>query len=322
MSAGWRRAWRLAIGSGAGVATLAVFAATGLLLAAGRGSEPWRSNLRFSHRMHVLQGMVCEQCHRFAFNDDDRRRDRVVPRAHDACVACHRRQIGAAAAGPGTVPTGPEPGRSRLATHPHGWLPLPAADGEAAEIGGGWRVASGSRAGPVRGVRPGECGLCHLDQPPGPTVRRRVRVREEVNFSHAAHGGKIVCLDCHGAVPAWDNLEGSAVEVTMASCLRCHDNLQARRQCQTCHPVPLRPADHPRGFERKHGTAWRMHPGRCHLCHEDSYCLDCHSRRPRSHTVGFIRRRHGLNARTDPDRCAACHGERPGDVCGRCHADR
>ncbi len=272
------------------------------------GSKPYESNLRFSHAAHVAKGMVCEQCHHFVPDAARPGRDLQVRQVHDACVRCHRREL-TSRLGRGSA--------LKLSPDASGWVPLPNTSNAAA-------LASMAAAAERSRHPEGDCGLCHLDHPPGPAVRTRERLRDGLAFTHRSHSAhKVNCLDCHATVPDWDNLEGSRVDRAMERCLRCHDNVTARKNCRVCHPTTIpRPADHPREFVRKHGTAWRSQPGRCRMCHEDSSCVDCHSRRPRDHTVGFIRRRHGITAQANPDKCAACHGPPPGDVCGRCHHDR
>lgn len=162
-----------------------------------------------------------------------------------------------------------------------------------------------------------DCGLCHLG-PPGPTERDRSRLPPPMRFPHEAHA-KSDCLDCHPKVSDWETLDGKMQDSSMAGCLACHNGVKVKKTCVLCHDPTPRPKDHVRNFENKHGLIYRMNPGNCRTCHEDSNCVSCHSQKPRSHTLAWVSRRHGLTAMSNPDSCKACHTDP--HICLRCHDD-
>lgn len=162
-----------------------------------------------------------------------------------------------------------------------------------------------------------DCGLCHLEKP-GYTERTRIRLKKGFVFSHNRHA-KIDCSRCHPGVTSWENLDGHKIKGKMINCLECHNGKDAPKNCIMCHSPTPRPADHTRNYEKKHGMAYRAEPHRCRTCHEDSSCLDCHSRKPKNHTLAWVRHRHGLAAKTNPQKCQACHSDQW--VCKRCHND-
>ncbi len=253
-----------------------------------------KASLRFSHKTHSEQRIRCERCHRIAEG----------------------------AALPDDVPSGFAPLRpSRIVPGSPPPMPasapavIPAADDPRSFGRPPEKVCLKCH---FAAREKSDCGLCHLGKP-ARTERERKRSGNGVNFSHAAHA-EHDCLACHPLAENWDTLDGSQCQTTMTSCLECHEGLHAKKNCTMCHnPTPW-PADHVRNYEKKHGIAYRDDPWRCRMCHEQSSCVACHSRRPRDHTLAWVSRRHGLSAQTNPDRCAACHSDK--NVCRRCHTDR
>lgn len=159
------------------------------------------------------------------------------------------------------------------------------------------------------------CVLCHLETP-DKTKRVRERLKAVFVFSHKKHE-KFECSRCHPAITAWATLDGNQIHSTMEDCLVCHTGAEVPKNCVMCHNPTPRPADHPRNYEKKHGVAYRSDPQQCRMCHEESSCIDCHSRKPRDHTLAWVRHRHGIVAKTNPQKCQACHSD-PW-VCSRCH---
>lgn len=162
-----------------------------------------------------------------------------------------------------------------------------------------------------------DCALCHLETP-GETIRDRQRLKEGFVFSHKKHE-KFECSRCHEAITSWETLDGHMINSRMEDCLECHDGNEVKKDCVMCHNPTPRPADHTRNFEKKHGVAYRADPQHCRMCHEESSCIECHSQKPRSHTLAWVRHRHGIAARTNPQKCRACHSD-PW-VCSRCHSE-
>lgn len=242
------------------------------------------ANLRFSHKTHSLNNVDCAQCHV------------DQPRTHPQAEGL-----------------------------PPGWQPLRSSPIVATQT----KLIDNIHFGDSFG-RPGEkrclqchfqtreksdCGLCHM-QTPGYTERTRIRLDDIYNFSHEKHQ-QFDCARCHPSITSWENLDGHYIKGKMRDCLECHDGNETPKNCVICHSPTPRPANHTRNFEHKHGLAYRSDPHSCKMCHEDSSCMDCHSRKPPSHTLAWTRYRHGIAARTNPQRCQACHSD-PW-VCARCH---
>lgn len=162
-----------------------------------------------------------------------------------------------------------------------------------------------------------DCALCHLETP-GETQRERKRLGKNFVFSHQKHEN-FECAKCHLAITNWENLDGHKIKSNMEDCLECHTGAEVPKNCVMCHNPTPRPLDHTRNYEKKHGVAYRADPQHCNMCHEESSCIDCHSRKPRNHTLAWVKHRHGLAAKTNPQKCQACHSD-PW-VCARCHND-
>ncbi len=254
--------------------------------------ETDQATLRFSHYTHHKQKVACVKCHPTALPERS-----------------------------------PEP--SEL---PPGWAPLKpsrVADRPAEPVGGG---AGGKDSENPFGRPPeklcltchgetrtkSDCGLCHLGKP-GPTERPRKRLMKGVTFDHTRHN-TYSCQVCHTGINNWATLNGSQIDTRMPTCLVCHNGVKAKKTCKMCHKPTPWPKDHVRNYEKKHGIDYRLNPRRCHMCHEDSSCVACHSKKPRDHTAAWIARRHGFTAQTNPRKCEACHADR--DICRRCHPGR
>ncbi|GAB4281201.1 MAG: hypothetical protein Kow0029_26220 [Candidatus Rifleibacteriota bacterium] len=255
-----------------------------------RDNQIPRANLRFSHKTHSRNSIECARCH---VNREDTRRQ------------------------------GPDP------MLPPGWQPLRKSNIVATGIN--LIFPQNDEIDDTFG-RPGEkrclqchfktreksrCALCHLETP-GKTIRDRKRLKEGFVFSHKKHE-KFECSECHNAITNWENLDGNMIKSRMEDCLVCHTGAEVPKNCVMCHDPTPRPADHLRNYEKKHGVAYRADPQHCRMCHEESSCLECHSRKPRSHTLAWVRHRHGIAAKTNPQKCQACHSD-PW-VCARCHND-
>lgn len=264
------------------VTVIWLLTAGGLALGAGTKTQ---ASLRFSHKSHEKNSVSCMTCH--------------VDR---------------------------EAGKESMPALPVGWQPLRQTPVVASSAG---HITHQNDINDSFG-RPGEkrclachfktreksdCGLCHMEKP-APTDRERQRLGKGFVFSHQKHE-KVDCSRCHPGITGWENLDGHMIRAEMSNCLECHNGKDAPKNCVMCHAPTPRPADHTRNYEKKHGVAYRSEPHRCQMCHEDSSCLDCHSRKPRDHTLAWVRHRHGLASRTNPQKCQACHSDPY--VCKRCH---
>ncbi len=247
------------------------------------------ANLRFSHKTHDQNSVNCCKCHINREGNQD--------------------------AGLAMMPPGWQPLRKNniVAT---GVNLLSPGDGEINDTFG--------RPGEKRCLQchfktreKSECALCHLEKP-GETLRNRKRLKKGFVFSHKKHE-QFDCARCHHGVTDWENLDGHKITSQMEDCLVCHTGDQVKKDCVMCHNPTPRPVDHTRNYEMKHGVAYRSDPRHCQMCHEESSCIDCHSRKPRNHTLAWVKHRHGIAARTNPQKCQACHSD-PW-VCARCHND-
>lgn len=115
--------------------------------------------------------------------------------------------------------------------------------------------------------------------------------------------------------------QGQCVDNTMPT----HDQWD-RGDCASCHE------DDPPGYHTE--IKWNLVHGRsteplidnCARCHESTECVDCHKRKPASHTSGFLhsgahgpdRRLHATLGRLRPSACTVCHETHIQD-CATCH---
>jgi hypothetical protein len=164
-----------------------------------------------------------------------------------------------------------------------------------------------------------DCDGCHVDLP-------AERITPE---SHVVHDGDFVRE--HGVRAA------SARDL----CSTCH----SEQSCSACHGVttPGLPARlafdrptlsglHRAGFRSRHAEEARGQPGLCLTCHSDESCRDCHTRfdvapgtaGASPHPRGWLLAGrgggdHGRSARVDPGGCASCHGGAGEQLCIGCH---
>ncbi len=245
-----------------------------------------QANLRFSHKTHEQNSVSCIQCH----IDSEESFEQTPP----------------------DLPPGWQPLRNSkiLATDTHLIKSEAFIDDSFGRPGEDrcLKCHFGSR-------EKSDCALCHLSTP-GETKRERARLGDLYNFSHQKHG-QFDCARCHHGVTDWETLDGNKISAHMEDCLECHNGDDVPKNCVMCHSPTPRPLDHTRNYEKKHGIAYRADPQHCNMCHEQSSCIECHSQKPRNHTLAWVRHRHGIAARTNPMKCQACHSD-PW-VCARCH---
>lgn len=151
----------------------------------------------------------------------------------------------------------------------------------------------------------------------------------------------------------------------MGTCMECHRDRKISIECKTCHTTGMLPKSHkqPNFKLQTHGKQAAKDLKKCHECHKDmstveipgfeeipattkflhnikdtkpkitqydyakqnTFCKDCHSKRPSSHTSHFITKHGGL-ASKDKQMCLACHNFQKSDQietkivsCGSCH---
>ena len=157
------------------------------------------------------------------------------------------------------------------------------------------------------------CLVCHSDL-------RSVSPKGDLKMPHRAHVTvlKMQCVQCHSFLVHEKSPTGKH-SPPMAACLRCHNGDTAKNGCSVCHTQKAAPETHK-------ATDWTIiHPkqaaepgAKCESCHKwtPNWCVDCHNRRPRSHTADW-RKTHG--AQIDKHRsCEACHKQ---DFCIQCHGE-
>jgi len=181
----------------------------------------------------------------------------------------------------------------------------------------------------------GTCQACHefdRDKPSETCLKCHSSVKVSISrkvkpgyadviFSHAKHEG-VDCSDCHAGVEKSTELTRGKYIPSMDQCLKCHTELGVSVECQTCHKVlrkEERPSSHGAGFDRAHGMLSQLADARCSICHQESYCQECHlEKEPRNHTFAWKKKAHGGLAMIDRSSCQTCHKT---DFCVVCHSE-
>jgi nitrate/TMAO reductase-like tetraheme cytochrome c subunit len=140
--------------------------------------------------------------------------------------------------------------------------------------------------------------------------------------------------------------EPKFIKPDMATCMECHTARKITTECTACHKTGMVPDTHQRkGFKfETHGSHARKDLKNCNSCHsymssleiegleevptlnkflkkndenkskvsefdyakQNTFCKDCHSLRPPSHSKLFLRE-HGELASKNKEKCLACH---------------
>jgi hypothetical protein len=127
---------------------------------------------------------------------------------------------------------------------------------------------------------------------------------------------KLQCVRCHAYLVHEDSPEGKHTP-PMAACLKCHDGVQAKSACVTCHTAKDAPDSH-KAADWLVVHAQRQQSVDCAACHgwTKNWCADCHSRRPPSHVADW-RTTHPAAVKAHRD-CEVCH---TAAFCVKCHGD-
>ena len=151
------------------------------------------------------------------------------------------------------------------------------------------------------------------------------RQKDEIKFSHAAHGGKAACADCHGAMDKNTGLLPHGPQ-RMSACVSCHQaKAPSKLDCATCHKSIDRthpPENHLQLWPKLHGACARAgvaaaSANDCSLCHQPNSCTTCHQTvLPEDHNNFWRLKAHGIAAGLDRSRCSTCHSS---DSCVACH---
>jgi hypothetical protein len=167
------------------------------------------------------------------------------------------------------------------------------------------KIADCEKSEDVLRVTMRTCVECHARQP----------LSEEVTAAPAAPPGPP-----EGSVPK----RVSRAQQVANNCAVCHREIRKDRPPESHEFADDRPPrNHRSAWKLLHGQAAKAHSGktreRCDLCHQDSFCSDCHREEvPASHTVFWKERGHGIAVGMDRNTCAVCHTS---DACDRCHRE-
>jgi hypothetical protein len=183
-----------------------------------------------------------------------------------------------------------------------------------------------------------DCGSCHRDtDDPGSWDRPEPGSRHLL-FSHQLHGERSSdCADCHGDAAHAPELAAGELAPGHDECGACHRaDLEAGR-CRLCHDrldlYQRRPEtfySHEENFFDRHGARAKGNQTDCAVCHDQSFCADCHARTmtvrpslrfPERVDRRFVHRgdwqtRHAFEARAYDTSCLKCHGT---SFCSSCH---
>lgn len=142
------------------------------------------------------------------------------------------------------------------------------------------------------------------------------------HVEHARRNGS--CVSCHVRTAHPLETRGGPLSL-MSQCYTCHgapEYPDADTACGTCHPAgyELLPASHTEErWERGHGDVSEVDATLCVMCHEQSFCDDCHGL-PMPHPDRWAAgdQGHAVLAEPDPAVCEPCHSGGP-DLCTMCH---
>jgi hypothetical protein len=256
--------------------------------------------LKFSHAVHVDQGLDCDTCH--SFEADATAPDHeLCSICHDipedlddlsACNFCHTREDYSI-----------DPRTARLddevifGHEPHLTLEQECAacheDVDKRVLPKGDLMAFCMDCHGKTAPEMQDCAVCHSE------------LREDVRPS--SRGGQPLPHD----VPAvWERIHGQEFVFDPAYCAICHTDTQA--DCEDCHQREA-PADHTLTWRRRlHGLKASWDRNRCAVCHEEDSCQKCHDNTtPSTHRGSFgpPRNTHCTSCHipVEPTRCVTCH---------------
>ena len=172
----------------------------------------------------------------------------------------------------------------------------------------------------MRPIPEANCLQCH-------DLTRAVTLPPGLVMDHAKHVARNKsCVSCH----RWTAHPPPAAEaplLLMSQCFNCHGRLpgsKAPGTCTLCHPksLPPRPQSHTKTGDwlQDHGKIAKVDRQPCAMCHDDSFCRDCH-RIDMPHPAGWVKDGpivHSTFAQKDVTVCEHCHGPAP-NLCNMCH---
>ena len=183
-----------------------------------------------------------------------------------------------------------------------------------------------------------KCGTCHTNAAAPETYEALPETH--VLFSHERHAPRTEdCAACHAkAADAPSFTDKDRLLPAHPECDACHQKDMDAGRCQLCHDrldlnprTPKTVYSHAPGFFERHGRkAAAGEQDQCAVCHDQSFCADCHARtmtvtpalrfpervdRSTVHGGDYISK-HVLEARTGDTGCLKCHGT---SFCEACH---
>ncbi len=171
------------------------------------------------------------------------------------------------------------------------------------------------------------CGMCHSDvDDPREVPRIEIYMQK---FSHKKHlESGFDCQNCHAPV-AQKKSVGTYILTNMISCIDCHDEKAAPRECSVCHlpEESLIPVSHNLDFMHNHSDlATNEDPSilndkKCSTCHSINFCQECHAGDNLERTTHALNYQftHSLDAQAKGFECSTCHTDRL--FCIECHRD-
>jgi DmsE family decaheme c-type cytochrome len=115
-----------------------------------------------------------------------------------------------------------------------------------------------------------ECGQCHNVHG---TENPRALLGPQDEMCAMCHGDEVPKPDSHKN-ENWKKEHNEDAKQNQEKCLTCHSQ---EGFCNRCHIVPV---PHPEEFVTQHGPTAKEHLQACRNCHEDDYCLVCHTEIP------------------------------------------
>lgn len=111
------------------------------------------------------------------------------------------------------------------------------------------------------------------------------------------------------------------------------EKLESAPVCTSCHDADYAVYNHDLRWMKSHGQAAVRNQRGCEICHQVSYCADCHGNReeikptdkrpdrfsPSTPHRGDYLSQHQVDGRLDPASCFTCHGRKNEGRCRICH---
>ena len=111
------------------------------------------------------------------------------------------------------------------------------------------------------------------------------------------------------------------------------EKVQEKPICTSCHDADSAASNHDSRWVEAHGAVATRNQRSCEMCHQVSFCADCHgnkeeikpaAKRPSRFDAatphqGDWLTQHRVEGRLDPASCFPCHGRKNVGRCATCH---